>query len=61
MVERRRTVRGLAAAAVRRWPESWPLRPLPRQDWARQRPTVGQADVAVIDAAVKRAQARPSG
>ncbi|MGW9307469.1 DUF5914 domain-containing protein [Saccharomonospora azurea] len=61
MVERRRTVRGLAAAAVRKWPKSWPLRPLPRQDWARQRPTVGQADVAVIDAAVKRAQARPSG
>ncbi len=61
MVERRRRVRGPAAAVLDRWPGHWPLRPLPRQDWGRQRPTVGQADVAVIDAAVKRAQARPSG
>jgi hypothetical protein len=61
VVERRRTVRGLTEAVARRWPERWPLQPLPREDWARQRPTVGQADVAVIDAAVKHALARPSG
>ncbi|EIE98713.1 DUF5914 domain-containing protein [Saccharomonospora glauca] len=61
MVERRRRVRRLTSAVADRWPERWPLRPLPRQDWGGQRPTVGGADPAVIEAAVKRAQARPSG
>ncbi|WP_134714234.1 DUF5914 domain-containing protein [Saccharomonospora xinjiangensis] len=69
MFGRRRTVGEFATAAVRRWPrrwpqewpQEWPLRPLPREEWGRRRPTVGQADVTVIDAAVKRAQARPSG
>ncbi|WP_244231199.1 DUF5914 domain-containing protein [Saccharomonospora piscinae] len=58
----RRTVRRAAERTVTaRWPERWPLQPLPRQRWGRGRPTVGQADPAVIEAAVKRAQARPSG
>jgi len=46
---------------ARRWPRDWPLRPLPRSDWARQRPTYAAARPALIDAAVKRAEARPSG
>ncbi|MBK1782973.1 DUF5914 domain-containing protein [Prauserella cavernicola] len=45
----------------RRWPEHWPVRPVPKQTWSRQRPTVGQADPAVIGAALRRAEARPSG
>ncbi|PXY36053.1 DUF5914 domain-containing protein [Prauserella flavalba] len=45
----------------RRWPAHWPVQPISRTRWARQRPTVGQADPAVIQAAADRAQARPSG
>jgi nitrite reductase/ring-hydroxylating ferredoxin subunit len=44
-----------------RWPQGWPLRPLPPGQWARQRPTYREARPAVIDAALKRSQARPSG
>lgn len=46
---------------ARRWPPGWPLRPLPRGQWAAQQPTYAGARPALIDAAVKRAQARPSG
>ncbi|HXP57837.1 MAG TPA: DUF5914 domain-containing protein [Streptosporangiaceae bacterium] len=46
---------------ARRWPERWPLQPVPRDRWARQQPTYAGARPAVIDAAVKRAEARPSG
>jgi nitrite reductase/ring-hydroxylating ferredoxin subunit len=46
---------------ARRWPQRWPLQPLPRDRWARQQPTYAAAKPALIDAAVKRAEARPSG
>jgi phenylpropionate dioxygenase-like ring-hydroxylating dioxygenase large terminal subunit len=39
----------------------WPLQPLSAQSWTRQRPTYAEARPAIIEAAVKRAQARPSG
>jgi hypothetical protein len=42
-------------------PGRWPLRPVRRPRWETQPPTVGQADPALITAALKRAQARPSG
>ena len=38
-----------------------PLTVLPRVDWAEQQPTWRAARPAVIDAALRRAQARPSG
>src|ERR1700760_3845190 len=46
---------------ARRWPERWPLQPIPRDKWARQQPTYAGAKPALIEAAVKRAEARPSG
>jgi nitrite reductase/ring-hydroxylating ferredoxin subunit len=46
---------------ARRWPGHWPLQPVPRDQWARQQPAYAAARPAVIDAAVKRAEARPSG
>ena len=46
---------------ARRWPQHWPLQPVSRDQWARQQPTYAAAKPAVIDAAVKRAEARPSG
>jgi nitrite reductase/ring-hydroxylating ferredoxin subunit len=42
-------------------PSRWPLQPLSGENWARQRPTYAGARPALIEAAVKRAQARPSG
>lgn len=48
-------------AVARRWPASWPLRPLPSQQWSSQRPTYAQARPEIIDAALRRANARPSG
>jgi nitrite reductase/ring-hydroxylating ferredoxin subunit len=44
-----------------RWPRNGPLRPLPAQAWTRQPPTYADAKPALIEAAVKRAQSRPSG
>ncbi len=41
--------------------ERWPLRRVPRTRWAAQVPTAGQADPALIAAAVKRARQRPTG
>jgi nitrite reductase/ring-hydroxylating ferredoxin subunit len=43
------------------WLARWPLRPLNGAPWARQPPTYAQARPALIEAAVKRSQARPSG
>jgi hypothetical protein len=42
-------------------PGRWPLRTLPGSRWSAQTPTAGDADPALITAALKRAQARPSG
>ncbi len=42
-------------------PARLPLRLVPRRRWAAQADTAGQADPAIIAAALKRAQARPSG
>jgi hypothetical protein len=52
---------GPAARLTRHWPKRWPLQPIPRDQWARQQPTYAGAKPALIDAAVKRAEARPSG
>ncbi|WP_319433137.1 DUF5914 domain-containing protein [Mycobacterium sp. RTGN5] len=38
-----------------------PLQIIPKADWARQRPTYLDAQPAVIDAALRRAEERPSG
>ncbi|SBS76318.1 Rieske (2Fe-2S) iron-sulfur domain protein [uncultured Mycobacterium sp.] len=38
-----------------------PLQLIPKADWARQRPTYADAQPAVIDAALRRAENRPSG
>lgn len=43
------------------WPENWPLRPVPRVRWPEQRPTFAEARPALIEAALDRAEARPSG
>jgi hypothetical protein len=42
-------------------PKSFPFQILPRTAWAAQRPTYRDAEPAVIDAALKRSQSRPSG
>ncbi|GAB3572601.1 DUF5914 domain-containing protein [Amycolatopsis endophytica] len=44
-----------------RWPRTWPLQPVPRLPWARQEPTYRDAKPSLIEAALKRAEARPSG
>jgi hypothetical protein len=44
-----------------RWPKTSPFQLLPRQPWAQQRPTYHDAEPAIIDAALKRSQRRPSG
>ncbi|MFP5021710.1 DUF5914 domain-containing protein [Pseudonocardia phyllosphaerae] len=51
----------IATTLAARWPERWPLQPLPPSDWARQEPTYAGADPKLIAAALERAQARPSG
>ncbi len=50
-----------AGGQLTRWPSGWPLRPLGPEDWTRQRPTYADARPALIEGALKRAQARPSG
>ncbi|EQD82209.1 2Fe-2S ferredoxin [Saccharopolyspora erythraea D] len=45
----------------RRWPRRWPLQPVPRSRWEQQKPTFRQARPTLIDAALKRAEARRSG
>ncbi|MCW2903775.1 MAG: Rieske (2Fe-2S) protein [Streptosporangiaceae bacterium] len=44
-----------------RWPVRWPLQPVARTRWSAQETTAGQAEPAVIEAALKRALGRPSG
>ncbi|GAY17081.1 DUF5914 domain-containing protein [Mycobacterium sp. shizuoka-1] len=41
--------------------KSVPLQVIPKVDWARQRPTYHDAQPALIDSALRRAQGRPSG
>jgi hypothetical protein len=41
--------------------KSIPLQIIPKTDWARQRPTYQDAQPALIDAALRRAEERPSG
>ena len=38
-----------------------PLQVIPKENWAAQRPTYKDADPALINAALKRAEVRPSG
>jgi uncharacterized protein DUF5914/Rieske 2Fe-2S protein len=44
-----------------RWPDEVPVRPLDPPSWPAQEPTFAAARPALIDAAAKRAAARPSG
>ncbi|MBO0679844.1 Rieske 2Fe-2S domain-containing protein [Mycolicibacterium sp. S2-37] len=44
-----------------KWAKVSPFQVLPRLDWAAQRPTYQDAQPAIIDDALARAQARPSG
>ncbi|MHA7651392.1 DUF5914 domain-containing protein [Mycobacterium sp. ML4] len=44
-----------------RWPKDWPLQLVPRAPWTAQRPTYGQAQPAIINAALERSQRRPTG
>ncbi|WP_174567856.1 DUF5914 domain-containing protein [Amycolatopsis orientalis] len=46
---------------VERWPARWPVQPFREPAWARQEPTYRECSPALIDAAVKRADARPAG
>ncbi|WP_406691192.1 DUF5914 domain-containing protein [Saccharopolyspora sp. ID03-671] len=48
-------------ALDRRWPRRWPLQPVADSSWVAQEPTYRDAEPAIIDAALKRAEARPSG
>ncbi len=43
------------------WPRRWPVQPIAGTDWADQAPTYTDARAGVIEAARKRAEARPSG
>ncbi|QIZ37142.1 DUF5914 domain-containing protein [Saccharopolyspora sp. ASAGF58] len=43
------------------WPRTWPLQAITRTPWARQEPTYRDARPELITAALKRAEARPSG
>jgi hypothetical protein len=49
------------SSLVRRIASNWPVRYLPKEPWTRQQPTYRDASPAVIEAAVKRAGARPAG
>ncbi len=44
-----------------RWPKDWPLQLVSRAPWTQQRPTYGQAQPAIINAALERSQRRPTG
>ena len=45
----------------RRWPKDWPVGVIPRVSWTRQRPTYRDAQPGIINAALARAQRRPTG
>ncbi|OBH89787.1 DUF5914 domain-containing protein [Mycobacterium sp. E2733] len=42
-------------------PKDWPLQVIPRTPWAEQRPTYRDAQPAIIDGALERAQQKPTG
>ena len=42
-------------------PKNFPIKMLPRTDWSAQHPTHRDAEPAIIDAALRRSQLRPSG
>jgi hypothetical protein len=44
-----------------RWPGRWPVQPFREPEWAKQEPTYRDCAPGLIEAAVKRASARPSG
>jgi hypothetical protein len=44
-----------------RWPRRWPIQPFREPEWAKQEPTYPDCAPGLIEAAVKRASARPSG
>ncbi|MBB4686737.1 DUF5914 domain-containing protein [Amycolatopsis jiangsuensis] len=46
---------------IERWPRRWPVQPFSAPPWARQEPTYRDCSPALIEAAGKRAAARPSG
>lgn len=46
---------------TRNWPATLPLQPVPRRPWTEQLPTYKPADPALIGAALRRSQHRPSG
>jgi hypothetical protein len=51
----------IRAALKTRWAKTTPFQLLPRTDWSGQRPTYRDAEPAIIDGALARSQARPSG
>lgn len=52
---------GLLSRIGERIPKDIPVQIIPKMDWARQKPTFQDAQPALIDAALRRAMARPSG
>ncbi len=44
-----------------RWPKDWPLQLVPHMVWTDQRPTYGQAQPEIINAALDRSRRRPTG
>ena len=51
----------LWSRVAQRMPKDSPMKVLPKIDWAGQTPTYQQAEPTLIDAALQRAHARPSG
>ncbi|MCV7229399.1 Rieske (2Fe-2S) protein [Mycolicibacterium komossense] len=51
----------ITTAVAQRWPKGAPLQYLSPIRWDRQRPTYQDAQPGIIDAALRRSQARPSG
>ncbi|MGW4528024.1 DUF5914 domain-containing protein [Amycolatopsis sp. NPDC004378] len=51
----------LRRQVLERWPERWPVQLFGEPAWARQAPTYRDCSPALIEAAVKRADARPAG
>ena len=51
----------MASRVTSRMSKANPFTLLPRTDWTAQKPTHGEAQIAVIEDALKRSQSRPSG
>ncbi len=49
------------SAMAAKWAKTSPFKVLPSVQWAGQRPTYADAEPAIIDAALRRSQRRPSG